>query len=186
MISRNSAFSILADCITDELVVTGIASQTTSWFDAKDRPENLYLRGPMGLGPAVGLGVALAHPDRKVVVLEGDGSILMGLSALTAVSNCLPPNYMLICLDNQIYEAGGKGPTINAGRVDFVKTVQGLGINLACSASEEENFKAKAKEHLATWECSFLHVNIDKREGLLKPPMLKPYEMKQRFLANFK
>jgi sulfopyruvate decarboxylase subunit beta len=74
MIERIQAFSAIAEYITDELVVTGIASQTASWFQVKDRPENLYLRGPMGLAPALGLGVALAHPERKVVVIEGDGS----------------------------------------------------------------------------------------------------------------
>ena len=75
MIERDKAFAILAEQISDEIVVTGVGSQTASWLAARPRPLNLYLRGPMGLAPAVGLGVALAHPDRKVVVIEGDGGL---------------------------------------------------------------------------------------------------------------
>lgn len=186
MIERLQAFSAIAETITDELVVTGIASQTASWFHVKDRPENLYLRGPMGLAPALGLGVALAHPERKVVVIEGDGSLLMGLSSLVAVAERRPENYMLICMDNGTYEAGGKGPTVNAGRTDFVKTAQGLGITLARSVDDLKALKRIAKELLDTRECSFLHVHVGPRKGAFNPPKLRPFEMKNQFLSALK
>ena len=95
MIERDQAYGTIAEYLTDQLIVTGIGSQTASLYQAKDRPENLYLRGPMGLAPAVGLGVALAHPERKVVAIEGDGSLLMALSSLAAVAHNRPKNFVL-------------------------------------------------------------------------------------------
>ncbi len=186
MIEREHAFSAVAEYITDELVVTGIASQTASWFQAKHRPENLYLRGPMGLAPAVGLGVALAHPERKVVAIEGDGSLLMALSSLATVAHSRPKNFVLICMDNGTYEGGGEGPTVNAGRTDFVNMVQGLGIGLASSVDNLEALKVRVKALLGTWECAFLHVCIAPRRGPFKPPMLRPFEMKYQFLRALK
>ena len=186
MIEREEAFNALAETITDELVVTGIASQMASWYKAKHRPENLYLRGPMALSLAVGLGVALAHPDRKVVVIEGDGSVLMGLTSLIAVAHSQPKNLMILCMDNGIYEEGGKGATVNAGRTDYVKTVQGLGIQAARSASDLSELKAAIKEYLGKDECSFLHVNIGHRVGPVPPAKLKPFEMKYQFWQALK
>jgi len=186
MIERERAFQALAEHITDELVVTGIASQTASWFQVKHRPENLYLRGPMGLAPAVGLGIALAHPERKVVVIEGDGSLLMGLSSLVAIAHARPKNYMLICIDNGIYEAGGKGATVNAGKTDFVKTVEGVGFSIAKSVDKVEALEEEVQMLLRTWECSFLHVHVGLRKGPLNQPQLRPFEMKHQFLSALK
>jgi thiamine pyrophosphate-dependent acetolactate synthase large subunit-like protein len=183
MIERDQAYRAIVEHITDQLVVTGIGSQTASLYKAKDRPENLYLRGPMGLAPAVGLGVALAHPERKVVAIEGDGSLLMALSSLAAVAHNRPKNFMLICMDNGAYEAGGKGPTVNVGRTDFVKTAQGLGIALAESVEDLEALKQATKRLLDSQECSFLHVRIGARKGPFNPPKLRPFEMKHQFLS---
>jgi sulfopyruvate decarboxylase len=183
MIERNEAFAILAEAVTDEIVVTGVGSQTDSWIEARPRPLNLYLRGPMGLAPAVGLGVALAHPDRKVVVIEGDGGLLMGLTSLASIAHCRPPNLVVICMDNGVYEAGGKGATVNAGRTDFVKIVRGLGIGRAVSADSGEALRETVREFLAGDACAFLHVPIGLRTGKPMPAMFRPGEVKYRFQA---
>jgi sulfopyruvate decarboxylase subunit beta len=140
----------------------------------------------MGLAPSVGLGVALAHPERKVVVIEGDGSIMMGLSSFATIAHNQPENLMIICMDNQIYEAGGRNPTPNAGRTDFVKTMQGLGISPARSVDSPDDLKRTANELLSHKGCSFLHVLIGERKGPLHQPKLKSYEMKHRFMSLFK
>jgi thiamine pyrophosphate-dependent acetolactate synthase large subunit-like protein len=186
MIERNQAFAILAEAITDEIVVTGVGSQTASWLAARPRPLNLYLRGPMGLAPAVGLGVALAYPDREVVVIEGDGGLLMGLTSLASVAHRQPPNLLLICMDNGVYEAGGMGATVNAGRTDFVKIVQGLGIGQAVSAGDGETLRETVRELLAVDACAFLHVPIGLSTGKPMPAMFQPAEIKYRFQAALK
>ena len=186
MIDREQAFKTLSEIINDELVVTGIGTQTLSWFQVKHRPENLYLLGPMGLAPAVGLGVALAHPETKVVVIEGDGSLLMALSSLVAIAHSQPKNFMLICMDNGIYESGGKGPTINTGTTDFVKTAQGIGIPLTKTVDDQRALEVAIKELLQKWECSFLHVKVAPLKAPIKPPKLKPFEIKYQFLDAMK
>jgi sulfopyruvate decarboxylase subunit beta len=186
MIERDQAFAILAEQISDEVVVTGVGSQTSSWLATRPRPLNLYLRGPMGLAPAVGLGVALAHPNRKVVVIEGDGGLLMGLTSLASVAHCQPSNLFLICMDNGIYEAGGMGATVNAGRTDFVRIVRGLGIERAISAGDSEALKKALKEFLAADACAFLHVPIGLSKGKPIPATFRPPEVKYQFQAALK
>jgi thiamine pyrophosphate-dependent acetolactate synthase large subunit-like protein len=186
MIEREQAFAILAQQITDEIVVTGVGSQTASWLKARPRPRNLYLRGPMGLAPAVGLGVALAHPDRKVVVLEGDGGLLMGLTSLAAIAQCRPANLILICMDNGIYEAGGQGPTVNAGRTNFIEIARGLGIERAIAAGDSESFPGVLRELLTVDRCAFLHVPIGLCREKPAPAHFQPTEIKYRFQAALK
>jgi sulfopyruvate decarboxylase subunit beta len=186
MIERDRAFAILAEAITDEVVVTGVGSQTASWLEVRPRPLNLYLRGPMGLAPAVGLGVALAHPDRKVVVIEGDGGLLMGLTSLASVTHRQPPNLLVICMDNGVYEAGGMGATVNAGRTDFVRLVRGLGIERAISAGDSETLRKTIKELLAGNACTFLHIPIGLRKRKLMPVLFRPAEIKYQFQAALK
>ena len=135
----------------------------------------------MGLAPAVGFGVALAQPDRKVIVIEGDGSLLMGLTSLVSIADNQPKNLKLICVDNQIYEAGGEGPTTNASRTDFLKTVQGIGIASAHSNGDPDTLQGSVQKLIDSNECSFLHIPIGLRQGPFSPPMLKPFEMKYRF-----
>jgi thiamine pyrophosphate-dependent acetolactate synthase large subunit-like protein len=183
MIERSETFAILAEEITDQIVVTGVGSQTTDWMLIKPRPLNLYLRGPMGLSAAVGLGVALAHPDRKVVVLEGDGSLLMGITALSAVALRRPPNLLLVCLDNGIYEAGGCGQTVNAGHTDFVRIVQGLGIDRASLVTESGALRSSFREHLLTDGPAYLHVSIGLRKNRPEPTPFRPAEVKFQFQA---
>lgn len=183
MIDRDDAFAILAGRITDEIVVTGVGSQTASWLEARPRPLNLYLRGPMGLATAVGLGVALAHPDRRVVVLEGDGGMLMGLTSLASVAQCHPRNLIVVCLDNGVYESGGQGTTANAGRTDFVAVARGMGIERTEEAGDSGSLDRLLGELLGAGQCAFLHVPIGRRKRSLPPAHFRPTEVKFGFQA---
>jgi len=186
MIDREEAFKILSEFISDELVVTGIGTQTIFWYQVKHRQENLYLLGPMGLAPAVGLGIALACPDKRVIAIEGDGSLLMALSSLAAIAHSRPKNFLLICMDNGIYESGGKGITVNKGKTDFAKTAQGVGINPSKSVDNLQSLKAAIREMLQKWECSFLHVKVAPLKTPIRPPDLTPPEIKYQFLASIR
>jgi len=184
MIDRAEAFDVLASCITDELVITGIGSQTASWFRAKHRLENLYLRGPMGLSVAVALGVATVHPRRRVVAIEGDGSMLMSLSSLASVGHRSPRNLIIVCMDNGIYEAGGRGPTVNAEKTSFCKIAEGLGITRTRSVDNSQDLRTEFNEGLKMSECLFLHVKIAPSSIPYKGPGLAAYEMKYHFLKS--
>src|SRR5690606_29215890 len=83
------------------LIVAGIGNAGFDLATAGDRPENFYRLGSMGLGVPIGDGLALAQPERSVVVLEGEGSVLMNLGALATVGREMPENLTIVIWDNE-------------------------------------------------------------------------------------
>src|ERR1700690_568179 len=97
---------ILADR-GDILVVTGLGSPTYDCAAAGDHPLNFYLWGAMGSAATVGLGLALAQPQRRVLVITGDGELLMGLGALATIGAKKPANLAIAVIDNEHYGETG-------------------------------------------------------------------------------
>src|SRR5258708_17685567 len=95
----------------DEAVIGGIGNTNFDLWAAGHRPQNFYMLGSMGLAFPIALGVALAQPKRRVVALEGDGSLLMQLGCLTTIATQAPKNLTLIVMDNGIYQITGAQPT---------------------------------------------------------------------------
>ena len=93
----------------DLLVVTGLGSATYDVGAAGDRPENFYLWGAMGGSVMIGLGLAIAQPTRRVLVITGDGEMLMGMGSLATVAAQAPSNLAVVVLDNgQFGETGAQ------------------------------------------------------------------------------
>src|SRR5262245_65707980 len=84
----------------DEAVVAGIGNTNFDLWAAGRRPQNFYMLGSMGLGLPIALGVALAQPSRRVIALEGDGSLLMQLGCLTTIAMLKPANLTMVVFDN--------------------------------------------------------------------------------------
>lgn len=84
-------------------------------YAVRDWPQSFYMIGSMGLAASIGLGVALAQPEREVVVLDGDGNVLMGLGALALVGAQAPRSFLHLCLDNGVYASTGNQPSLSAG-----------------------------------------------------------------------
>src|SRR4051794_3790402 len=83
-----------------EAVIGGIGNTNFDLFAAGHRPQNFYMLGSMGLAVPIALGVALAQPERGVIALEGDGSILMSLGCLATIATVRPQNLTIIIMDN--------------------------------------------------------------------------------------
>ena len=79
----------------------------------RDRPECFYMIGSMGLAPSIGLGLALAQPGRQVLVLDGDGNVLMNPGALASIAARRPTNLRHVCFDNGVHASTGGQPTIS-------------------------------------------------------------------------
>lgn len=125
-LSRRSAVArILADR-RDMLVVTGLGSPTYDCAAVGDHPLNFYLWGAMGSAVTVGLGLALAQPERRVLVLTGDGEMLMGLGALATVAVKRPHNLAVVVIDNEHYGETGMQRSHTSAGVDLA------GIALTC------------------------------------------------------
>ncbi len=111
----------------DTLVVTGLGSPTYDCAAAGDHPLNFYLWGAMGSATTVGLGLALAQPQRRVLVITGDGELLMGLGALATVGAKKPANLAIAVIDNERYgETGGQRTHTSAG-VDLAGIARAAG-----------------------------------------------------------
>src|SRR5277367_1328273 len=104
----------------DLLVVSGLGSATYDVAAAGDHPLNFYLWGAMGGAAMIGLGLALAKPDRRVAVLTGDGEALMGLGSLATIGVKLPANLAIVVLDNQHYGETGMQPSHTMAGIDLV------------------------------------------------------------------
>lgn len=127
MITRYQAIERLAGRLAaGDLVVSTTGMISRELFAAGDRPGNCYLIGSMGLASALGLGLALQRPDRRVFVLDGDGSALMSLGNLPHIAAEAPANLFHVVLDNESYESTGAQPTVSAS-FDFADLATAAG-----------------------------------------------------------
>ena len=101
------------------LYVCNIGFPSRELYAAADRPKKIYMLGSMGLASSIGLGLALVRPERKVIVLDGDGSVLMNLGALATIAHNALENYLLIILDNCCYGSTGSQPTCTSQRTEL-------------------------------------------------------------------
>jgi thiamine pyrophosphate-dependent acetolactate synthase large subunit-like protein len=125
-LDRRAAVSAILRGREDALVVTGLGSSS---FDAgvHDDPRTFYLWGGMGAAAMMGLGLALAQPSRRILVITGDGEMLMALGALATIGAEQPRNLAIVVLDNEVYGETGMQPTHTQRGVDLP------GIARACS-----------------------------------------------------
>lgn len=125
---RIEAIAAVAKNAGDALIICNIGFPSRELYAVRDRPENFYMLGSMGLASSIGLGLALARPERRVIVLDGDGSVLMNLGTLATIANHAPENYLLIILDNCCYGSTGSQPTCTHLGTDLGKMAKAAGV----------------------------------------------------------
>ena len=123
---RDVVASLLADR-GDLLVVTGLGSTTYDCAAAGDHPLNFYLWGAMGGAAMIGLGLALAQPKRRVLVVTGDGEMLMGIGSLATIATRRPANLAIAVIDNERYGETGMQETHTAAGVDLAGIARASG-----------------------------------------------------------
>jgi thiamine pyrophosphate-dependent acetolactate synthase large subunit-like protein len=126
---RAAMATLMADRKDDLLVVPGLGSTTYDLAAAGDNDRNFYLWGAMGGAAMIGLGLALAQPDKRVAVITGDGEMLMGMGAFATIGVQQPANLAVIVFDNGVYGETGMQPShTNQGAVDLLTVAKGCGI----------------------------------------------------------
>jgi len=128
----------------DAIVIGGLGASTYDIAAAGDHHRNFYLWGAMGGAVMIGLGVALAQPKLPVVVITGDGEMLMGMGSLATVGLQKPGNLTIIVLDNEVYGETGGQASHTAGNVDLVGVARACGISDARSISTMAEVEAFA------------------------------------------
>jgi thiamine pyrophosphate-dependent acetolactate synthase large subunit-like protein len=109
-------------------------------FVTNDRPGNFYMLGSMGLLSSFGLGLALQFPDKRVFILEGDGSVLMSLGTLPLIATESPNNLFHVILDNEAYESTGGQPSISS-KVDLDEIAKSSGYPHVARAEDLETLE---------------------------------------------
>jgi len=115
----------------DALVVTGLGSPTYDVHAAGDRDDNYYLWGAMGGAALVGLGLALAQPQRRVLVITGDGEQLMAVGGLATIAVAKPRNLSIVVIDNQHYGETGMQASHTGKGIDLAKLAEANGFAAA-------------------------------------------------------
>jgi thiamine pyrophosphate-dependent acetolactate synthase large subunit-like protein len=168
--------------LTTEAVVASLGHPAYDLFEAGDRPENFYTWGSMGLASSIGLGLALAHPRRRVMVLDGDGSLLLNLGSLATIATAGPPNLVVIVWDNEEYGTTGGQPTATAEGADLARAADALGIPETMTVREPEVFDAAIERALRAPGPWVIVAKVGESGPASKPPLDAPF-IKRRFMA---
>ena len=129
LLDRRSVVAELLRERKDAIVVGGLGASTYDIAAAGDHDRNFYLWGAMGGAVMIGLGIALAQPELSVVVITGDGEMLMGMGSLATVGLQKPKNLTIIVLDNEVYGETGGQASHTAANVDLVGVARACGIS---------------------------------------------------------
>ena len=136
-LDRRLAMRILLDKRDDLLLVTGLGSTTWDAAAAGDDPRNFYLWGAMGSAALIGLGLAAAQPKHRVLVVTGDGEMLMGLGGLATIGIQRPPNLAIAVFDNGRYGETGMQASHTEAGVELVNVARACGIRETFDISDE-------------------------------------------------
>jgi thiamine pyrophosphate-dependent acetolactate synthase large subunit-like protein len=150
-LDRRAAIRTLLDKRGDLLVVTGLGSTSYDAASVGDTDTNFYLWGAMGAAAPVGLGLALAQPQRRVLVVTGDGEMLMGMGGLATIGVQRPPNLALAVFDNGRYGETGMQASHTEAAVDLAAVARACGIKEIFEVSDELGLREFAdRVHHAT------------------------------------
>lgn len=132
--------AVVADVIRnagDALVVAGLGTPCWDLYETGDRPEFFYMWNAMGLTAPLGLGLALAQPRRKVLVVTGDGDMMMGIGSLAVIGTQAPANLGILVLDNEMFGETGGQAGLTARGADIAAMASGAGIAKAKTVRTE-------------------------------------------------
>jgi sulfopyruvate decarboxylase subunit beta len=178
------ALSVVIPLLRDELVVHANGFISRESFNISDRLGNFYMIGSMGLASSIALGVALNRPDRRVIVFDGDGNVLMNMGSLAMVGAMQPKNLVHVVFDNEVYGSTGNQRTVS-GHVALEEIARAAGYPRAQRVDTADTLRRVAQEILAQPGPSFLLIKIepDREERHLGRITHEPTEITSRFMA---
>ena len=182
MLARLDATRYLVSRLHDELVVASLGNAKYDLFLAGDRPLNFYLWNSMGMASSMGLGLAMAQPGRRVIVLDGDGALLMNLGSLCTEAVRKPANLIHVVWDNRQYQLTGGQPTHTAFGTDLARMAEGAGFEHVERVETLQAFQGafdRALEGPGPW---FILALVGPESSPARPPK-SPTFIKHRFMS---
>ena len=162
-------------------VVASLGHPAYDLFATGDRDTYFYTWGSMGLASSIGLGLAMAKPDRRVVVLDGDGSLLMNLGSLATIGWVNPANLLLIVIDNRLYGTTGGQESATAHGADLEAAARALGISSTASAMTPAELDAALERTSQESGPHVIVARVDETPPTMTPPQDCVF-LKQRFM----
>jgi thiamine pyrophosphate-dependent acetolactate synthase large subunit-like protein len=159
VLTSAAACATVVSHLDDELVVSANGHISRDVCRAGDRPQSFYMIGSMGLAGAIGLGLALAQPQRGVVVIDGDGNLLMGLGCLALIAERAPSRFLHVVLDNGCYASTGGQRSIS-DVVDLAALAAAAGYRHVRSVTDDADLADALRELLAADGPTFLRVRV--------------------------
>jgi thiamine pyrophosphate-dependent acetolactate synthase large subunit-like protein len=183
MLERRGVIAAVLRQRGEALVVAGLGSPAWDVFAAGDSPRNFYLWGGMGGAAALGLGLAIAQPKRRVLVITGDGEMLMGLGSLATIAAQRPPNLAVVVIDNEHYGETGMQPTPTHSGTDLAEVAQAAGFTHASTVRSPAQLSAWISRLYGERGPVFLVVKVKTDPvPLMLPPRDGPW-LRSRFRA---
>ena len=165
----------------DVLIVTGLGSATWDAAAAGDHPNNFYLWGGMGAAAVTGLGLARAQPDRRVIVLTGDGEMLMGIGSLATIGVAAPANLAVCVIDNQHYGETGMQEAHTGHGVDLAGMAVAAGFGHAETAWTKKDVEAAIPHLYETDGPVFVDIKVTTDHVPMVLPMRDGTAIRGRF-----
>jgi thiamine pyrophosphate-dependent acetolactate synthase large subunit-like protein len=171
--THREALEVLAAQRGERIVVTTMGS-VALWPELSDSPLDFhYIPSAMGHGPDLGLGLAMAQPKRGVIVLNGDGCMVMNLGVLVTLASH-PANLFLIIIDNGLYEVTGGQPRVGAGQTDFAGMARAAGIRRVYQFDTLAAWRTGAAEALTGSGPVIIWLKVEGRLGQKTPKAPRP------------
>ena len=158
---RLDAIKIFAQHRKDEICICGVGVNGRELYSVGHHPLNLYnVNMPYPL--ALAFGLALAIPQRRTILLDGDGSLLSGCSTLSVIGNVRPKNLLIIVWDNESFATPYGLPTPTAGFTDLEMVAKGMGIPTVRTVRSLDEFESSLQKMLGAWEIAIIVAKVDK------------------------
>jgi len=184
---RIDALRIMYADINDDIVVTIMGAVAAELYSLGHRKNFFYLQHAMGLASSMGLGLALSKPNKRVIVLDGDGSLLMNLGSLSTLAWHAPKNLIHVVFDNQSLLSVGGFPTATSAGSDLAGIAQKSGYIHAITVHSVEDFTSTWRAARERKELSMIVAKVDAtgpKSFLMDLPLLENRFQFQRWLRE--
>lgn len=186
LLSRSSCLKIISNNVDENTLIlstTGYLSREL--YEISDCDNNFYMVGSMGCVSSIGLGLSLAREDKKVIVIDGDGSLLMRMGSMATIAH-YKSKILHILMDNNSYESTGCQSTVS-NSVNFVGLANSLGYSCVKKVDTKKNLDNFIREWKNNNQLTFLDLKIEiSSNKKLVRPKIKPWEVKERFMKYIK
>ena len=180
---RYDCLKALAALVGDALVVSSAGAMTLEWYALHPSDGHLRVR-TLGLCSSIALGMALGLPRRKIIALDGDGSLLMNLSSLATIARMQPTNLTHIVFDNEVYEASSGKKTATGAGTDLVGMARAAGVRNSRWANSIEEFTVAVSSAIKGGGLCFIGAKVTTERTQVAPFPIDEVENKYRFIRH--